>query len=90
MKGSLWALACLLSVWAQQAPTGGAPACQPLNGMAPLYPMLRRVATSLKEPAACLPTYVDLLQQGASSPDRSSVRTCIFPVVAHSLLMLLL
>ena len=76
MAGSLWALACLLSIWAQQGPSAGASASQPLDGMAPLYPALRRVATSLKEPAACSPAYVDLLQQGASSPDRSSARTC--------------
>ena len=73
MKGSLWALACLLSIWAQPGPTGGASASQPLDSMAPLYPALRRVATSLKEPAACLPAYVEVLQQGASSPDRSYI-----------------
>ena len=76
MECSLWALACLLSIWAQQGPTGGPSACQPLDNMAPLYPALRQVATSLKEPAACLPAYVALLQQGASSPDRYPVTTC--------------
>ena len=88
MAGSLWALACLLSIWAQRGLSRGASASQPLDGMAPLYPALRRVATSLKEPAACLPAYVDLLQQGASSPDRSSAGTCMLSAVPQSLLML--
>lgn len=73
MQGSLWALACLLSIWSSESNSGQAPdvaTAWPLDSMAPLYPAARRVASSLRDPAACLRPYVDLLQQGASLPDR--------------------
>ena len=73
MPGSLWVLACLLSIW------GSIDAvrhqdndwlAQPLDSMAPLYSAARRVASSLKEPSACLPSYVNLLQGGLASSNR--------------------
>lgn len=73
MQGSLWVLACLLSVWAPDA--GGRQqeakhASEALDSMAPLYPSARRLASSFKDPAACLPLYVGLLKEAASSPVR--------------------
>ncbi len=68
MQGSLWVLACLLFIWSGQAsPTQ--PHDQALDSMAPLYPAARRVASSLKDPAACLPSYVELLQAGTASSE---------------------
>lgn len=68
MQGSLWVLACLLSIWGSH---GGLkqPQDKALDGMAPLYPAMRRVASSLKDPAVLLPSYVELLQAGTASSE---------------------
>ncbi len=68
MQGSLWLLACLLSIWGGQDDLRQ-PHDRALDSIAPLYPATRRVASSLKEPAACLPAYVELLQAGVASPE---------------------
>ena len=68
MQGSLWALSCLLSIWGSHDGLKQ-PQDRALDSMAPLYPATRWVASSLKDPATLLPSYVELLQAGTASSE---------------------